>query len=267
MKTDLLSKLILIFALFTIAGKTRSETIYSSGGHYWSYRPSSKQYFWMYWRGMRGAFTLLANLHTHPYFRNNIYMQSWMRRHLCAYIRNKGVFYILSIRLFFTPNHTLAPGYNPNHTWRRLEDVTDADKERAQELSDAFNNSSGSSSNFFELGVKSSEPIVCLETESGNVPGKILDNEKTVYVDNGEVKECSKFYILPETELHYNHQNENLSCAPRGYNTKTKEVLWNGVYFGSEGNILGSVNSSKSVITYVENGEVKTSDSSFAVLC
>lgn len=267
MKTGLSSKLLLIFAMFLLVEKVELRTIVGQGGLFWTYRPGKKKYFWMYWVGLRGALTLLMNLHRHPYFRNNAYMTSWMRRHLQAYIHNRGVFYILNIRLFFTPNPTLAPGYKPSHTWRRLENVTEEDKAKADQLSNAFNTLESASSSFFEFGAKSVSPIVCLGTDSGNVPGKILDNERAIYEDNGEVKECQNFYILPETELYYNHQKENLSCAPRGFDTGNKEVLWNGVYFGSEGNILGSVNSSKSVITYIENGEVKTSNSSFAVLC
>lgn len=237
--------------------------------HYWSVRPSGKRYFYQYWKGLLGCFHLLINLHRHPIFGRDAILRSWMKRILMAYIKHRGTFYIIGIRLFFTRDPKLNPNYNPSSLWRSrgLAEVSEEDKQKADLMQKSFNSLESHTSQFFEVGAESVTPILCLNTEEGNIPGKLIDMEKPVYISNNEVKTCEQFHIVPETKLIYHHQIKSYSCGPRGHNTNTNERLWNAVYFGDNGNILGQADTNLSTITYIEDGEVKTSHESFAVLC
>lgn len=261
MKTSFLFKLILILYISQYC---------QSIDYYWTVRPAGKPYFYQYWRGIGGAFKLLLSLRRHPLFGKDRVLRSWMRRILTCYIMNRGVFYILSIRLFFTIDPKLNPNYTENSIYnvydRRLEEISDEDKEKANMLQKAFK-TNAHKSEFFEVGAESVTPIICLGTEEGNIPGKLIDMEKPIYVSNGEVKTCPQFSVVPETRLVYHHQAKDYNCGPRGHNTLSHQRLWNAVYFGENGNILGEADLNMSTITYIEDGEVKTSHNSFAVIC
>ena len=173
-----------------------------------------------------------------------------------------------SIRLHFFPDRDAYKPLMNGNSRRYLESVTeDEATQDARILGESLNSMNSHESNFFEEGAESISPIVCLNTEYGNIPGKYVDMNEATYVANGEIKKCEDFTVVPETIFLYKHQPKDYSCGPRGYSTETNEPLWNAVYFGEHGNILGSTNLSQSEITYVEGGEVKTSATSFAVLC
>jgi hypothetical protein len=231
-------------------------------------RPSGKKYFWMWWNGIRGAFALLRTLNYHHYFRHFPILRSSMRRILWAYIIHRGAFILWGINMHFFPDPKAYDEIRGKSGGRYLENLTDEQAtEDAKLVGESLNSLNSHSSDFFEPGAESISPIVCLNTEHGNIPGKYVDMNEAVYAVNGEIKKCEEFTVVPETILLYKHQPMNYTCAPRGYSTDTKEPLWNAVYLGENGNILGSTNLDKSEITYIEGGEVKTSSTSFAVLC
>lgn len=233
-------------------------------------RPSGKRYFFTWWRGMSGAIHLLQTLNYHYFFRHYPVVRENLRRILWAYIINRGKFIIWAITIHFYPDrdayNSILNGRGGNR--RYLESVSEEQAtEDAKILGESINSCNSHTSNFFEEGAESVVPIVCLNTESGNVPGKYVDMNDAFYVENGEIKKCEDYIVVPETILVYKHQPINYSCAPRGYSLETKEPLWNGVFFGEHGNILGSVNLDQTEITYIEGDEVKKSSTSFAVLC
>lgn len=224
-----------------------------------------KRYYWMYFSNMREGMKLYFRLSRNRFFRKNPLIKLLMRLILLSYIYHRGRIVFYGIRMFY--HQELAPHANFGSYGRRLEEVDPEKEKDAKLIAKAMTTMSEDETSFFEPNVETVQPILCIGTEVGNVPGKLIDFTHAIYVQNGEVKDCDNYTVVPEERLVYTHEKMDPLCAPRGYNTETKQRTWNAVYFGKDGNYLGEANLDKTSITYVQGDEVLSSNDSFAVIC